>query len=487
MRLPRDSRISVTGNRADLNFLRRLINPGRWRLSRNAKISVAKLEFANALRGLAALSVVAAHYNSFFFGSAALIGTIANTPPPARIASSALDVWDTFLRLFPFGGGEFGVALFFLISGFVIPMSLQKYDWRGFLVGRVLRIYPTYFAGFAVTLLALWIAGRTFGKPFPYEARSVIIHFLPGARDLLWSAHIDYVVWTLEVEVKFYVVCAIAWKWLRLGDRRVFAIPLALAVFAFGIEALLPGWLRADAPRLSDRVSTGLCVCHGGAISCLHVHWRRDLLSLPAAPQHSRAVRNRGDALWRVLDPMEQFAPDSLSMRVVNSYTLALLVFCVSYALSHRWRSNRVLSYFADISFPLYVIHAVAGYVALGIMAAHGVAPIVALGCTLAGALLVSTVLHVGVELPTHRLGQRLARALTRAKDDRHGFAELRPGLSRTDCRTCARVLAAMARNCGGAPSGRRGPAACCASGPSASRCPATSRTARCAHAKPSR
>ncbi len=106
-------------------------------------------------------------------------------------------------------------------------------------------------------------------------------------------------------------------------------------------------------------------------------------------------------------------------MRVVNSYTLALLVFGVSYAFSHRWPSNRVLSYFADISFPLYVIHAVAGYVALGIMAAHGVAPIVALGCTLAGALLVSTLLHVGVELPTHRLGQRLARALTRPQDDR--------------------------------------------------------------------
>ena len=182
-----------------------------------------------------------------FSQNAALIGTIANTPPPVRVASSALAVWETFLRLFPFGGGEFGVALFFLISGFVIPMSLQKYDWRGFLVGRVLRIYPTYFAGFAVTLIALWIAGSTFGKPFPFDARSVVIHFLPGARDVLWSAHIDYVVWTLEVDVKFYVVCAFAWKWLRLGDRRVFAIPLALGVCAIGIEALLPGWLRTDA------------------------------------------------------------------------------------------------------------------------------------------------------------------------------------------------------------------------------------------------
>ena len=208
---------------------------------------MARLEFANALRGLAALSVVIAHYNSFFFGSASLIGTIANTPPPIREASPALDAWQWVVLSLPFAGGEFGVALFFLISGFVIPMSLQKYDWRGFLVGRILRIYPTYFAGFSVTLFALLIAGGIFGKPFPFDARAVVIHFLPGVRDLAWSPHIDFVVWTLEIEIKFYIVCAVAWKWLRHGDRRVFAIPLAMAGCAIGIEALLPGWLTSHA------------------------------------------------------------------------------------------------------------------------------------------------------------------------------------------------------------------------------------------------
>ena len=143
---------------------------------------MARLEFANALRGLAALSVVIAHYNSFFFGSAPLIGTIANIPAPLREASPALDAWQVVVDSLPFAGGEFGVALFFLISGFVIPMSLQKYDWRGFLVGRILRIYPTYFAGFSVTLLGLLIAGGIFGKPFPFDARAVVIHFRTSTR-----------------------------------------------------------------------------------------------------------------------------------------------------------------------------------------------------------------------------------------------------------------------------------------------------------------
>ena len=74
---------------------------------------MARLEFANALRGLAALSVVMAHYHSFFFGSAELIGAMANTPPPVPVVSPALDSWQRVLSSLPFAGGEFGVGLFF--------------------------------------------------------------------------------------------------------------------------------------------------------------------------------------------------------------------------------------------------------------------------------------------------------------------------------------------------------------------------------------
>ncbi len=44
----------------------------------------------------------------------------------------------------PINFGAFGVALFFLISGFVIPLSFQSYGRLDFLVARFFRIYPTY-------------------------------------------------------------------------------------------------------------------------------------------------------------------------------------------------------------------------------------------------------------------------------------------------------------------------------------------------------
>ena len=311
------------------------------------------------------------------------------------------------------------MGLFFLISGFVIPMSLQKYDWRGFLVGRVFRIYPTYFAGFSVTLFALWVAGSVFGKPFPYDIRAVMIHFVPGARDLLGSSNIDYVVWTLEIELKFYVVCAAAWIWLRRGDRRVFVIPLAMAGCAIGIAALLPGWLGTNVPAYQIAYYFGYTFITMSRFLtfmfigvAFYYHHRRRLSTIALVAMAMGLLL----AFWLQWS-IAPNAADTLSGLVVNSYTLAFAVFSASYVFSHRWPPNRLLAFFADISYPLYVVHGVAGYVVLRIMVAHGIAPIAALLLALSGALVISWLLHIAVELPTHRLGQHLARTITRNED----------------------------------------------------------------------
>src|ERR1700744_557017 len=52
--------------------------------------------------------------------------------------------------------GETGVVAFFLVSGFVIPLSLEKTaSLRLFWIHRVLRIYPLYILVFILTFLIL--------------------------------------------------------------------------------------------------------------------------------------------------------------------------------------------------------------------------------------------------------------------------------------------------------------------------------------------
>jgi peptidoglycan/LPS O-acetylase OafA/YrhL len=124
-----------------------------------------------------------------------------------------------------------------LISGFVIPFSVERLDRASFVRARAWRIVPTYAAGFLFTIAALLVAGLYYGNPFPYTAFEVADHLVPGLRLLLGSRFIDYVVWTLEIEVIFYLICAAIAPWLRDGS---------LLTFAVAVIALLCSFVRPD-------------------------------------------------------------------------------------------------------------------------------------------------------------------------------------------------------------------------------------------------
>jgi peptidoglycan/LPS O-acetylase OafA/YrhL len=89
-----------------------------------------RMEFLDALRALAAMCVVVQHSLEPLF--------------PA-VARSGLERF----RL-----GEFGVALFFLCSGFIIPASLERQGSQArFWVGRVFRLFPLYWVVLGTVLV----------------------------------------------------------------------------------------------------------------------------------------------------------------------------------------------------------------------------------------------------------------------------------------------------------------------------------------------
>src|SRR5258708_16367150 len=92
-----------------------------------------RFEEIDVLRGLAAMCVVLSHYSTHCVG---------------------------FFREAPFGlelhtvYGFYAVQLFFIISGFVISLTLEKSNsWRDFAFSRLSRLYPAYWV--AVPPLAL--------------------------------------------------------------------------------------------------------------------------------------------------------------------------------------------------------------------------------------------------------------------------------------------------------------------------------------------
>jgi exopolysaccharide production protein ExoZ len=132
-----------------------------------------------------------------------------------------------------FKGGEIGVDVFFVLSGFVIFHAVQGRQALGpgwFLRQRFWRIVPPYWAALGLTLVAL--AGlsvmRGDWSDWPSLWRIVLSVLLLPLPD-----HVMAVAWTLAVEGMFYLVFAATY--FRFGARGAIA---ALVLWSAGTLAL---------------------------------------------------------------------------------------------------------------------------------------------------------------------------------------------------------------------------------------------------------
>ncbi len=134
--------------------------------------------------------------------------------------------------LIPLAPGVAGVAIFFFISGYVIPMAVRSgFDGREFMVRRLFRIFPMYLA----TLALMAVAGATGFLPK--------LAFIAEASLGSWLANVTLVAeyigirpflgvsWTLAVELVWYVAFAVCIRLYgaRAADRLDIFVPVTLA------------------------------------------------------------------------------------------------------------------------------------------------------------------------------------------------------------------------------------------------------------------
>lgn len=111
------------------------------------------------------------------------------------------------LKLFSFfhNYGKYGVHIFFVISGFIIPYSLfrgkyQIKDYPLFLYKRLLRLQPPYLAALTLTLVVMYFSYKVRHVAFPENIGSILLcipyfHF-PSDNPVFW---------TLAVEAEYYL------------------------------------------------------------------------------------------------------------------------------------------------------------------------------------------------------------------------------------------------------------------------------------------
>ena len=283
-----------------------------------------------------------------------------------------------------FALGHFGVNLFFIISGFVIFMTLARTErTMDFVVSRFSRLYPAYWAAIALTFAI------THGLGLPgklVDASTALLNVLMF-HSLLRVPHVDGVYWTLEVELLFYAMMLLAFRvgalarihWLLGGLLSLRLLYLALEHYA-GIDL---SWTLSRLLILDYIAWFALGICIYQAV-------------------HRRAADSlTGPMFTAVLAVLTLAWGQSWAIGVLAVALAGLVGAAAAGRLPVlRWRAFTTLG---AISYPLYLLHENIGWsVQLALLGA-GLSRDAAVLAAVAGAVVLAAALTWGVEQPAMR------------------------------------------------------------------------------------
>lgn len=320
----------------------------------------ARILFLEAVRGLAALIVLIQHLCAVYI--------------------PAFDEWSrTHVDL-----GRVGVVAFFLVSGYVIPLSLAGQGIGQFAVRRFFRLYPVFWLGLGAYVFATADSAVDRVSALTLVLNLLMLQGLFGATSILPPS------WTLGIELLFYVQSAMA-KRFGLLDRSVQAgwlwlgLYLALDVGERVLGRDLPGTL----PLLLFTASLG---------HALHLRdksggrtWAALLIAaIVVVPLGAAVAVDGGGAVgWS-------------GIVYSSSYFGGLVLFGTFYCLRRR-RTPASLVWLGGVSYALYLLHPIFSD-AVRLSPSPALTIVLSLAVTLA----LGWCVHVLVEKPSIRIGRRL-------------------------------------------------------------------------------
>lgn len=288
----------------------------------------------DSLRGIAALSVMLGHYT---FGYNLLYHHHASS-------------------YFEFSLGHYGVELFFIISGFVIYMTLEKVHHRpfDFIISRFSRLYPAYWVAVTLTFLVVYF------HPLPDWNISLKEYFLnltmlQGRINELGIPvnPIDVVYWTLIIELHFYFFMFM----IFIGKMKRYLEFIGFFVW-IGIALLFK---QMDNLVFYQQLIKALFVLSYGNLFFAGIlfynlkfkgnKWYRHVLIIGCL------------AVEYVLNGME-------ATMVVTFFFLLFYLFIFGYL---KFLSSKPLIFFGTISYSLYLIHANVGFVIIQALYSIGI------------------------------------------------------------------------------------------------------------------
>src|SRR5580693_3395542 len=174
----------------------------------------SRLAWLDLLRGIAALFVVFDHLSYYLL----------------QHVRAEVYYW--------FNAGDYGVFVFFIISGYIVPASLErKGSVRTFWVSRVFRLYPLYLLAVGIAV-ALYLAHFGSLRGEGSDPETSILSQLLMMSNVLAGQNLPNVVWSLSYEMVFYLLLTALF--IARVHKRSSWYALAFAAAAVAIGGLLP-------------------------------------------------------------------------------------------------------------------------------------------------------------------------------------------------------------------------------------------------------
>jgi peptidoglycan/LPS O-acetylase OafA/YrhL len=392
----------------------------------------ARLAWLDLLRGVAAL-VVALHHATYYF-----------TP---RLRAGMVDWFDP---------GLYGVLVFFLVSGYIVPASLERHGRvRSFWISRLTRIYPLLTVACAAMLVPFVLGIRDLRAGLStYGPVTAVLAHATMLQDVLGVPNVINVLWTLSYEMLFYLL--VVAFFVTGVHRRSGPIAVVLASAAVLVGGLLPmaaltgaagvwpvvaltalvmvlaiacavsgrSFLRTVGGIAGGVLAIVLLLTNGRVgpwegLVILSVMFTGTALYRAEHGQISRraAALSAGLVLtgalvagvWHAEIGMSPAQADAFQVYWVGSVLLAGLTFAAGWAVRHR-RIPSWLTALGTISFSLYLLHPVLLMLNDQFIGTPDHDDEVRLGLFLLVLVAVSALTYRYVEVPFQRLGRRLNR-----------------------------------------------------------------------------
>jgi len=346
----------------------------------------ARLGYVDTIRGLAALAVIYFHFADHLVKTGQAGGGLERVLFQALTQSVDL--------------GKVAVVMFFAVSGFVVPYSLDarsRTPVRDFAIGRFFRLYPAYWLSIPMGICAFYVA---LDRNLPV---STVLANLTMLQQFAGVENIIGLYWTLQIELIFYGLCVLLFCAGLLQRRRGVAGAAVVMLAAAVLMAVARYHLGKPLPVA---LPLALAIMFWGTL------WRR--WHVEGQPEARRAglgilaLIALAIPVISVLAYGRDLGFGETWYRYTATYWVALLLFAL---MTTRCRIQAPLfAWLGAVSYGLYLFGPVAQE--LVIAAARSAGLVVPGHALIAAAMLVALAIaapvHRFVERPCIRLGRRL-------------------------------------------------------------------------------